>query len=67
MAEIKKDQTIAEVLRVSPKTIQVFLRHGMHCFGCHISVDETIEEAAMAHQVDVESLVKDLNAAVASS
>ena len=58
---ITKDQTIAEALKADPKTVQVFLRHGMHCFGCHISFDETVEEAAIAHGVDVEQLIKELN------
>lgn len=57
-----KDQTIEQVLRSNPQTMQVFLKYGMHCFGCHISVDETVEQAALAHRVNVESLMKDLNA-----
>lgn len=61
-----KDQTIADVLKANPKAIQVFLMYGMHCFGCHISVDETVEQAALAHRVDVDGLMKDLNALAAS-
>ena len=58
---INKDQTIADVLKTSPKTVQVFLRHGMHCFGCHISTSETVEEAARAHKVDPDVLLRELN------
>ncbi|HEY3315373.1 MAG TPA: DUF1858 domain-containing protein [Bacillota bacterium] len=61
-----KDQTIADVLRANPKAMQVFLKYGMHCFGCHISVDETVEAAALAHRINVDSLIKDLNALAAS-
>ncbi|MHB0884925.1 MAG: DUF1858 domain-containing protein [Bacillota bacterium] len=64
---ISKDQTIEQVLRSDPKTMPVFLKYGMHCFGCHISVDETVEQAALAHRVNVESLIKDLNAATVAS
>jgi hybrid cluster-associated redox disulfide protein len=66
VAGVNKDLTIAEVLKMSPKTVQVFLRYGMHCFGCHMSVGETVEQAAMAHQADLARLIKDLNTAVAS-
>ena len=33
----------------------------MHCFGCHFSADETIEEAAAVHGVDVDDLLEDID------
>lgn len=30
---ITKDLTIAEVLKLNPKSADIFMRHGMHCFG----------------------------------
>ncbi len=39
----------------------------MHCFGCHLAVDETIEQGAVAHGVAVDKLVEDLNKTAASS
>jgi hybrid cluster-associated redox disulfide protein len=38
----------------------------MHCFGCHLSVSETIEQGAMAHGVDVDKLVDALNESISS-
>ncbi len=61
---ITKDMTIREVVSMSPKTVPVFMRHGMGCLGCSIAHFETVEEGAMAHGIDVDALVKDLNAAV---
>ena len=46
------------------KTAEVFLRHGLMCFGCAIARFENLEQGAMAHGIDVEALVQDLNAAV---
>jgi len=64
---ISKEMSIAEVVQKHPQTIEVFLRHGLMCFGCAIARFENIEQGAMAHGIDVPSLVKDLNAAVPQS
>jgi hybrid cluster-associated redox disulfide protein len=64
---ISKEMSIAEVVQKYPQTIEVFLRHGLMCFGCAIARFENIEQGAMAHGIDVPSLVKDLNAAVPQS
>jgi len=63
---VTKEQTIAEVLRLNPKTAEVFTRYGMHCFGCHIAFSETVGEAARAHGVDADLLVADLNELLAN-
>ena len=62
--KIGKDQSIGEVVEKYPQTIPVFLHHGLMCFGCAIARFENIEQGAMAHGIDVEALVKDLNEAV---
>ncbi|SNQ60326.1 DUF1858 domain-containing protein [Candidatus Methanoperedens nitratireducens] len=63
---ITKDMTIEEVVAKYEGTTNVFIRHGLHCVGCHISAFETIEEGALAHGINVDALVDDLNK-VASS
>lgn len=65
MAAVTKDMTIQDVLKLNPKTATVFLQNGMHCIGCHIGFEEKVGEAAQAHGVDIEKLIKELNAAVA--
>ena len=40
----------------------VLLAAGMHCLGCPASQAETIEEACEVHGIDVEELIKELNA-----
>ncbi len=62
---ITKETTIGEVLRLHPQTVPIFLELGMHCLGCPSSAGESIEEAALVHGRDVESLVNELNEAVA--
>ena len=64
---INKEMTIAEVVQKYPQTVEVFLRHGLMCFGCAIARFENIEQGAVAHGIDVPALVTDLNAAVLQS
>ena len=64
MQVITKDMSIADVVQKYPQTIEVFLRHGLMCFGCAIARFENIEQGAQAHGINVPALVTDLNAAV---
>lgn len=66
MAEpITRDMPIAEVVQKYPQTVPVFLAHGLMCFGCAVARFENVEQGALAHGIDVDALMKDLNAAVA--
>ncbi len=58
---ITKEMTIEEIVTEYPETMMVFMRHGLHCVGCHVSAFESIEEGAMAHGINVDALVSDLN------
>ncbi|HWJ02035.1 MAG TPA: DUF1858 domain-containing protein [Verrucomicrobiae bacterium] len=59
---ITKDTPIMEVLQANPAARQVFIKHGMHCIGCLGSEFETIEMGAKSHDLDLATLLKDLNA-----
>jgi len=61
--KVTKDSTIAEVLRQNPKAAQVLMRYGMHCLGCATATGESVAQAAMAHRIDLDSLLKELNEA----
>ncbi len=58
---ISKENTIEEVVTKYPESVIVFMKHGLHCVGCHVSAFESIEEGAMAHGINVDALVADLN------
>lgn len=62
---ITKDMSIAKIVQQYPETVRVFLSHGLMCIGCAAARFENLEQGALAHGIDVETLVKDLNAAVA--
>ncbi|MBR1929974.1 MAG: DUF1858 domain-containing protein [Lachnospiraceae bacterium] len=57
MSGITKDMTIGEILTVNPNVVPVLLEAGMHCLGCPASQGETLEEAAMVHGIDIDSLM----------
>jgi len=59
---ITKGSIISEVVRKHPETIEVFIEHGLHCFGCGVAAIETVEMGATAHGIKTEPLVRDLNA-----
>jgi len=66
MDTITKEMAIGEVVEKFPQSVEVFLRHGLMCFGCAVARFENVEQGARAHGIDVEALITDLNAAVAA-
>ena len=54
MAQITKDMTIGEILRVDSNVAPVLMSMGMHCLGCPASQAETLAEAAMVHGLDAD-------------
>lgn len=62
MAEITKNMTIGEILRTKPDVAPVLMEAGMHCLGCPSAQGETLEEAAMVHGLDIDSLMSKIAA-----
>lgn len=59
--KITKEMTIGEIIRKYPKTVFLFIDYGLHCVGCPIAQDETIEQAAKVHRIDLKKFLEDLN------
>ena len=57
MAEITKDMTIGEILITKPEVAPILMEAGMHCLGCPSAQGESLEEAAMVHGIDIDSLM----------
>lgn len=62
MSGITKDMTIGEILSTNPNVVPVLLDAGMHCLGCPASQAESLEEAAMVHGIDIDALMKAIEA-----
>jgi hybrid cluster-associated redox disulfide protein len=65
MAQVTKNTMIGELLQIDSNIAPVLLNIGMHCLGCPSSQMETIEEAAMVHGIEPDSLVNEINAFLA--
>ncbi|NLG26309.1 MAG: DUF1858 domain-containing protein [Chloroflexi bacterium] len=61
---ITKEMKIGEIVQKHPQTVKVFFKHGLMCVGCAAARFENLEQGALAHGIDIEAMLKDLNAAV---
>lgn len=59
---ITPDMSIASVMRLDPEVAPVFMSFGMHCLYCPHASAESLAEASLVHGIDVNELVKALNA-----
>ena len=56
-----KNSTLGEILKVNPENATILMGFGMHCCGCPMSQMETLEEACMVHDLDVDFVLEKLN------
>lgn len=52
-----------------PRTAEVLFKYGLHCLGCAVSEEETLEEGARAHGMtdeEIEKMVSEINKTLAS-
>ena len=59
--QVTKDTMIGDLLKIDAGVAPILLGIGMHCLGCPSSQMETIEEAAMVHGIDTDTLVGKIN------
>lgn len=62
MANVTKDMTIGQILRAVPEVAPILMEAGMHCLGCPSAQGESLEEAAMVHGMDIDSLMEKIQA-----
>lgn len=61
---ITKEMSIIEIVDKYPQAIEIFQGYGMGCIGCMASRFENLEQGALAHGIDVDSLIEDLNSVI---
>lgn len=59
--EYNKDMTIGDVLESNKDAKAVLSGFGLHCFGCPMSLMETLEEASVVHGADLNLMIEKLN------
>ncbi|RME54261.1 DUF1858 domain-containing protein [Candidatus Woesearchaeota archaeon] len=62
--KITKDMLISEAIQRSPESIEIMMKYGLHCVGCHVSAFESIEDGAKAHGMsdkEIDEMMKEIN------
>ena len=59
--KINKKMSFAEIMQKHPELAETLFLKGMHCMGCPMAQQETLEQGAMAHGLNPDNIVKELN------
>lgn len=59
--KIAGKMTFSQVISKYPETSSIFFKHGMSCIGCPVARSETIEQGCLAHGLDPDKIVLELN------
>ena len=62
--KITKKTKLSKILEEKPEVAGILMEAGMHCVGCPMMAQETLEQGCMAHGMtkkQVDKLVKELN------
>lgn len=60
--KITKDMTFHQVMQMSPEVVKVLAQFRLGCIGCMGAMNESLEQGATAHGLDVNDLLQALNA-----
>lgn len=60
--KITKDMTFHQALQMSPEVADVLRNFNLGCIGCMGAMNESIEQGAKAHGLDVDEIITALNA-----
>lgn len=58
---IEANMSFRAILESYPEVAQILLDKGMHCIGCPMAMQETLEQGAKMHNLNVKKLVEELN------
>ena len=58
--EITRDTLIGDIVNECPEAMPKFMEIGMHCMGCALASQESVEEACAVHGVDPDDCIVDL-------
>ena len=58
---ITKDMIMGDIIRKYPSSMYALMGCGLGCVGCPSAQGETLEQAAMVHGIDPDSLVAEIN------
>jgi hybrid cluster-associated redox disulfide protein len=59
--QITRNMTFHQILQMDPRVAGVLGKFNLGCVGCMGAMNETLEQGAMAHGLDVEDILVALN------
>ena len=62
--KITKKTMMSEILQKNPEKAEILFEAGMHCLGCPMAMQESLEDGCLAHGMskkEIGELVKRLN------
>jgi len=59
--KINKKMSFAEVMETDEDVAMTLMEKGMHCCGCPLAMQESLEQGALAHGMNPDELVEELN------
>ncbi len=60
MLQITKDTKIEEIIRANFMALFTLKKYGLNCADCPVKKNDTIEACAKVHDIDLETLINDL-------
>ena len=60
--DLSRESMISEILEDFPEAMPKFQELGMHCLGCALATDESLEQACAAHGIDPDEFLVELKA-----
>jgi iron-sulfur cluster assembly accessory protein len=61
---VTKDMTMGDIIQKYPSAADIMQSYGLHCFGCHVNLFESLEQGVLGHGMSEEqmhSLLNELN------
>ena len=55
---------LSKIMQINPDAVEFLFEAGMHCCGCPMARDETLEQGCMAHGMskkEIDKLIEKLN------
>ncbi len=62
--KITKEMSITQIVQTYPQTHEIFRQFNLGCIGCIAASFETLEDGLIAHGINVEDFLKEINKAV---
>jgi len=61
LKKVTKDMTMGEIIQNWPAAADIMQSYGLHCFGCHVNLFESLEQGVLGHGMSEETMNDLLN------